>query len=162
MHAKTSASKPRELTGRHVLFIALGAFAVILCANMAMVIAATHSFPGLVAKNSYVASQDFNRNTAAMTELGWRPEVTYADGAVIVTVTDAAGAAVRGVDLTAQIGRPSDAASDQALSLSADGDRYVAFAPLEEGVWRVALTWSDPKGQTHQASAKVWVSASTN
>ena len=39
----------------------LAAFAVVIAANAALVIAATGSFPGLVVASSYVASQDFEK-----------------------------------------------------------------------------------------------------
>ena len=59
------STEPRPLTGRKVLLIAVAAFAVILAANLAMLLAATGTFPGLVVKNSYVASQDWTARTDA-------------------------------------------------------------------------------------------------
>ena len=51
----------KELTGRHVLIITLAAFGVIIAVNLVMAFLAVGSFPGLEVKNSYVASQDFDR-----------------------------------------------------------------------------------------------------
>ena len=56
---------PKPLTGRKVLLIAVAAFGVVIAANLAMLLAATGTFPGLVVKNSYVASQGFDAKTAA-------------------------------------------------------------------------------------------------
>ena len=45
-------------------------FGVIIAANLAMLFAATGTFPGLVVKNSYAASQGWDRKTDAQRELG--------------------------------------------------------------------------------------------
>lgn len=153
-----TAPRERELTGRHVLFIALAAFGVILAANLAMVFAATSSFPGLVAKNSWVASQDFTRMVAAREELGWSPAVGYEPGEIFVEVTDEAGAPVRGVELTALVGRPSNAREDQEVTLAANGDRYVAPLSLAPGNWRIEVRWSGPDGRAFKAETKIFVS----
>ena len=54
----------RQFTGKHMLAIMLGFFAVVLAANMTMVYFARHSWTGLVVENSYVASQQFNAKMA--------------------------------------------------------------------------------------------------
>ena len=55
----------RELTGRHVLAITLAAFGVIIAVNMVMAVKAVSTFPGLETPNSYVASQEFDRDRQA-------------------------------------------------------------------------------------------------
>ena len=52
----------RELTGRHVLVITLCAFGTIIAVNVFMAVMAVGTFPGLEVKNSYVASQTFDRD----------------------------------------------------------------------------------------------------
>ena len=51
----------RELTGRYVLVITLCGFARSLRVNVFMAVMAVGTFPGLEVKNSYVASQSFDR-----------------------------------------------------------------------------------------------------
>ena len=48
----------KELTGRKVLAITVGFFAVIIAVNLFMAFKAVGTFPGLEVKNSYVASGD--------------------------------------------------------------------------------------------------------
>ncbi|MEM0943650.1 MAG: FixH family protein [Pseudomonadota bacterium] len=129
----------RELTGRHVLAIALSAFGVIIAANMAMLFAATGSFPGLVVKNSYVASQGWNARTEAQMALGWTSELSYSSGEVRVTIRDAAGGSVSGLALVATLGRPATDAEDRQITFEATGDEYLAPADLEPGLWQVRI-----------------------
>lgn len=154
-----SAARPRELTGRHVLWIALGAFAVIVTANMAMVIAATGSFPGLVAKNSYVASQDFDVRAERQRALGWTAAVDLDDETLTVRVVGPDGWMVRGLDVEAVVGRPAGAATDRHLTLREGSDGYVAETPLSPGWWRVALVAQHPAdaGAHLEATTKIWV-----
>ena len=54
-----------ELTGKHVLGITVGAFAVIIGVNVLLAVKAVSTFPGLEVDNSYVASQGFDKRKAA-------------------------------------------------------------------------------------------------
>ena len=57
----TRERKPAEFTGRHMLAIMLAFFGVIIAVNLVMATLASKSWTGLVVKNTYVASQQFNR-----------------------------------------------------------------------------------------------------
>lgn len=133
----------RKLTGRHVLLITVTAFAIIIGANVAMLMAATGSFPGLVVKNSYVASQEWNTRTDAQASLGWNARIGYADGALHVVLVDRAGRPVAGPELTARIGRPTDARSDRTLVLSPADGVYTASVDLGSGRWLVDISTLD-------------------
>lgn len=137
--ARSTRKAPREITGRTVLAIALGAFAVILTANLTLVFAAVGSFPGLVAKNSYVASQEFNIRAAERAALGWSAQLGHESGVVTAQIRDAAGRPVPGLAVQAQIGRPADASTDRTVVLEPAGDYYLAAADLPAGRWRAAL-----------------------
>ncbi len=54
-----------KFTGRKMLAIVVAFFAVIITVNLFMAYKAVGTFPGLVVKNSYVASQEFDRNRTA-------------------------------------------------------------------------------------------------
>lgn len=129
----------RELTGRHVFLIAFCSFGVIVAANMAMLFAATGSFPGLVVKNSYVASQGWNARTAAQAALGWTSVTRYRNGEVHLEIADNQGVPVRGLELSATVGRPSTDAEDRLLVLTETEDGYTASALLDPGLWRVRV-----------------------
>ena len=130
----------RELTGRHVLIIAMTAFGVIIAANMTMLFSATGTFPGLVVKNAYVASQGWNERTQAQAALGWRTTITYQAGAVVLTLTDADGKPVRGADLTLVAGRPTTDVQDITLAGQATAAGYRFAVDLAPGAWRLELS----------------------
>mgnify|MGYP001760938923 FL=1 len=67
----------RPLTGKHVLAITLVAFGVIIGVNVLMAVKAVGTFPGLEVANSYVASQDFDRERAAQAALDWTVTPDY-------------------------------------------------------------------------------------
>lgn len=135
---------PRELTGRHVLLIAVTAFGVIVTANMAMLFAATGSFPGLVVANSHVAGVGWDARASAQRAMGWTLSTAYGDGAVVVRITGADGAPVTGLDLTATLGRPATDVEDRVLAFSPGPDGYRAAARLDPGLWRLHLASTEP------------------
>ena len=129
----------RPLTGRKVLAITLGAFGIILAANMTLLYAALGSFPGLEVKNSYVASQAFDRNRAAQEALGWTAGVSYTAGRLVLRVTDAQGAAISPTIRSALIGRATHVKDDQVLALAPGTGGLVAPVRLAPGNWQVRL-----------------------
>lgn len=128
----------RELKGYHVLIIALMAFAVIIAANLTMLFAATGSFPGLVVKNSYVASQGWNDRTAEQKALGWTSDVTYANGTVKVALSTPAGAPVQDAVLNIVIGRPATDTMDQSFDVQGTSP-YLVPADLAQGKWLIQI-----------------------
>jgi nitrogen fixation protein FixH len=157
MMARSKPAAPKPLTGRKVLLIMVAAFAVIVTANMAMLLAATGSFPGLVVKNSYVASQGWDRKTAAQRALGWTAGAVYSGGRLTVTMTGADGAPVSGLMLAAVVGRPASDREDIRLELGEDGEGYAAPLSLAPGVWRVEITGTGAGGASFQAGAEFQV-----
>lgn len=135
----------KELTGRHVLIIAITAFATIIAANMTMLFAATGSFPGLVEKNAYVASLNWDQRTDAQRKLGWQPTISYDHGVVRVVLRDAQGAPVREVQLRGVIGRPATDRADRRIDFSASDQGYVASIGLTPGAWRLELRSDAPQ-----------------
>jgi len=130
----------RPLTGRKVLIIAVCAFGVILAANLAMLFAATGTFPGLVVKNSYVASQEFDTRRAAQMALGWTSQAVFRNGRLNLSLTGPDGNAAQPETLSAIVGRPTVDRDDQALKLVADGGGWSADVELDPGRWRLEIT----------------------
>ena len=145
----------KRLTGYHVLAIAGGAFAIIIGANLAMLFAATGSFPGLVVENSYVASQDWNRRTEAQQALGWTVEIGYDGGEIAVTLTGRDGAPGDGADLRLIVGRPSSQADDRELTARGGAGLYRAAAELAPGLWRIEVHTAS--GHDFQTTAQLFV-----
>jgi nitrogen fixation protein FixH len=145
-----------ELTGRKVFFIVSGGFAIVIAANMAMLYASLHSFPGLVVENSYVASQSFNERVAEIRALGWESEAYYQDGVVSVELVDHAGQPVE-TTVHAEIGRPTLAAGVIELSYDPVVGRYVAEHDLAPGRWRLDLFADAADGGEYEAHYDLFV-----
>ncbi|EYD73124.1 FixH family protein [Limimaricola hongkongensis] len=124
----------RELTGRHVLGLFTGAFAVIIGVNLTMATQAVGSFSGLEVDSSYVASQSFERRRAAQERLGWAVQASHADGALRLELRDREGRIVTPAHLAVAIGRPTERA--RPLSLEAADGQPVAL-DLTPGLWRI-------------------------
>ncbi|MEM0989077.1 MAG: FixH family protein [Pseudomonadota bacterium] len=133
----------RPLTGRKVLAIALGAFGIIIAANMTMLYSALGSFPGLVVKNSYVASQKWNDRLAAQQALGWQAEIAHQDDMLTIALTDRDGNAVTDPDLEVTVGRPTTDVQDRLLRLAADGQGYRTPLKLGPGQWLIEARTTD-------------------
>lgn len=133
-----------EFTGRHMLFLAVGFFGVIISVNVMMAVVSSTSWTGLVVQNSYVASQEFEEKRIAherQAGAGWQASFTYTPGTAQLIVRDGAGNPVDLGPVTLLINRPVGGHDDQTLTLarSADGG-YAAAVTLAEGVWDVVAT----------------------
>lgn len=138
----------RQLTGRHVLLIAVAAFGTIIAANMTMLFAATGTFPGLVVRNAYVASQGWDDRLHAQQALGWTAKVGWANGLLTIDLRHADGEPVHGAALEALVGRPTLAAEDRTVAFLSDRNGYYASADLAPGAWRVELRTAEGPAYT--------------
>lgn len=139
----------RTFTGRHMLFIMLAFFATVLAANLTMVYFASHSWTGLVVKNSYVASQEFNETTAKLeqAEKGFHVTPAYDAGRLTIALTDDRQHPFIASEVRVKIGRPSHEGEDQTLTLTWQKDGvYGATVTLGKGQWTGMLT---AKAQGH-------------
>ena len=133
-------------TGRHMLAVVLAFFGTIIAVNLVMAFLATGTFPGLVVKNSYVASQHYNERlaeTRAHERSGWKMDMAVPGGVLALTLVDRDGRSLPGLAVTAAAGRPSTTAEDRVLELVADGSAYRAAGPLAPGIWDVAVEARD-------------------
>ena len=140
----TGAANVREFTGKHMLAIMLGFFAVVLAANMTMVYFARHSWTGLVVENSYIASQEFNEKTQkleAMEAVDVHPDVTFEAGTLRVRLHTRAGEPVMARNVKLAIGRPSNEGQDRVVDLTerASGT-FEAPQDLALGQWTGSVT----------------------
>ncbi|WOC15692.1 FixH family protein [Pseudochrobactrum sp. MP213Fo] len=143
-NANQAPSTPgRVFTGWHMLGIMIAFFGVIIVVNIIMATSAITSWSGLVVKNSYVASQEFNEKSIigkAHAALNWQPEMSYQDGVVRYRLTDPDGNAVKAVGATAVFRRPVNEKEDQTLNmLPADDNFLTAEATLNDGNWVVEI-----------------------
>src|SRR5690554_3490633 len=136
-------NEPKEFTGRHMLFVMLGFFGVIITVNITMAVLANRSWTGLVVGNTYVASQQFNERTERGKEqmaLGWEPVLSVEPGRLAYSITDVNGSPINLDGVTMLVHRPVSAAADTEIVLerSVDGS-YAADVTLDDGSWIVEV-----------------------
>lgn len=139
----TQRSTSGEFTGRHMLLIMIAFFGVIIAVNLTMASFANSSWTGLIVKNSYVASQQFNEKAQAARDqaaLGWTGAISYGDGAFRYALADAAGAPVAMARSQVFFRRPVDDRHDSTVVLepSAPGE-LAAPVDLKDGIWIVEV-----------------------
>lgn len=130
----------REITGRHVLIGTVAAFGVIIAANVTLAVSAVRTFPGLEVKNSYDASQVFDRDKAAQEALGWTMDAGLAEGNLRIAFTGPDGRAVRPATVAARVGRATEAADDHAPELVWTGEAFSGAVNVDGGNW---VLWVD-------------------
>jgi len=139
----TRTRKQAEFTGRHMLAIMLSFFGVIIAVNLAMAMFASKSWTGLVVKNSYVASQQFNRKAEEgrrQAALGWTGTLTIARGEVRYSLADRQGSTVPLREVRALLRRPAYEAEDQRIVLTAAADGVFAVRHVpRDGIWVVEI-----------------------
>ncbi|MDD9922241.1 MAG: FixH family protein [Boseongicola sp.] len=129
----------RKLNGYHVLLIFGGAFSIIISVNMLLAVSAVKTFPGLEVRNSYVASQSFDRDRIAQDALNWTVSTKIVDDGIILRVEDENGPVDPEIQ-KATLGRATHVGEDQELTFVFDGNALVA--PIEKlgaGNWNLRL-----------------------
>jgi nitrogen fixation protein FixH len=130
-------------TGRHMLAVMLAFFGVIVSVNLLMASYAISSWSGLVVKNSYVASQQFNEKAQAgraQAALGWTGRLTIGNGQVRYALADAAGHLLPLTGVKASFRHPAYESQDVAMVLSAaGGSAFAAGQAPADGIWIVEI-----------------------
>lgn len=134
----------REFTGWHMLAIMVAFFGVIVTVNITMAVLANRTWTGLVVKNSYVASQQYNGELAAaktQRARGWKSSLTYTDGGFSLTLGDRLGEPVILPELRLAFGRPATESQDGEIALRHVGrGLYRGEQVLAPGVWAIRVT----------------------
>lgn len=120
----------RPLNGWMVLAIFVGLFFIVLGANGAMTYFALKTFSGEVIAHPYERGLAYNREIAAaraQESRDWKVDVRLAPASadktqIIVTLRDAAGAALNGLDLEAVLIAPANLKQDIRVRLEEQGD----------------------------------------
>ena len=157
-------TQPKQFTGRHMLFAMLAFFGVIIIVNLTMAAFATRSWTGLVVKNSYVASQDFNREleqAKLQAARGWTGDITYREGSVVLSLTDKAGQPVVLDTSIVRIGRPAFEQADHRVVMVHQGSGiYHAKDALDPGIWQVSVRGTSSQGD-YRLDSRLIVKAET-
>jgi len=121
--------KPRELTGRAVLFWFLGFFGFVFVVNGILVQAATSTFGGLETSSSYKAGLKFKddiEQAERQAALHWKVDGKLArdnngEAVLDVSVRDAKGQPVAGLSGVARLAHPATSRLDHEIALAAQG-----------------------------------------
>lgn len=149
-----------QFTGWHMIGVMGLFFGTIISVNIVMAYFATSTWTGLVVKNSYVASQQFNEVTAERVksaELGWQAVIAYSDGEITLNLSHD-GKPVPVEAVLAMIGHPANSREDRKLTLAAlGGGVYSAETELAPGLWQADLSAvaSDGTSWTHAIRFRV-------
>ena len=147
----------RKLTGWHVLAIFGGAFAVIIGVNLMLAYKAVATFPGLEVRNTYVASQTFDRDRAAQNALGWTVSADVTGTELFLSINDRTGPVLAQIT-SATLGRPTTKSADVTPVFRHDGSRFVAeIPPLGAGNWNLRLAATAPDGTAFRQRVNVRV-----
>ena len=143
MTAVSHEKRQFQFTGKHMLICMIGFFGVIIAVNLTMAMLASGSWTGLVVKNSYVASQQFNQELAgaqAQREAGYASRVSYFDGVLVFVLKDKDGSRLNVSGLTADIGRPAFEQADRTLTfLPGPEQTYRLPIELGPGIWALKI-----------------------
>ncbi|MDA7426130.1 FixH family protein [Thalassococcus lentus] len=132
-------AKAKQFTGWHAAGVFVGAFTIIIGANVALAVSAVKTFPGVETKNSYVASQTFEDRRIAQESLGWSVAARHTGGLLILSITDSDGRPVQVGSLKTTLGRPTHVKDDRTPAFAFDGKAYVAREALAPGNWNIRM-----------------------
>lgn len=129
----------REITGRKVLIGFVSAFGVILTANLTLAFNAVSTFPGIETRNSYTASQNFDRKRAAQLALGWDVTAEIVGDELLLSITDAQGRPVRPAELNAILGKATHVKADTKPAFDYVNGIHVAPVTAGPGNWNLRM-----------------------
>jgi nitrogen fixation protein FixH len=130
--------------GWHMAVITVSFFAVIIAVNITLAVFANTSWTGLVVENSYVASQNFNRDAEIARQqhaVGWQMVLDMSKGPAEVSILDRSGQPLRGLRVQALLQHPVSDSQDQQLVLKEiQPGIYASANVLTSGAWIVDVT----------------------
>jgi len=135
--------KQWTFTGWHMLIITVSFFAVVFGMNFFMAMSALNSWTGLVVKNTYVASQEYNgkqATTRTQHDLGWNSSIEHENGNLIFSLRDKDNNPISAEQVSLKVHRVVGVDGELNLTLTRQPNgEYSAPAPLASGVWNVTI-----------------------
>ena len=144
-------------TGWHMLAAMLLFFGTIITVNFTMAYLATSTWSGLVVKNTYIASQEFNGKAAgirAMLSTGIKGTLEVKDDSIRYGLAMPGDKPVLADKVTAHFKRPVGEHQDFAIELQpVAAGLYAASRPVQPGHWIVEMiAIKDGKTIMHEAN----------
>jgi nitrogen fixation protein FixH len=159
-------NKPRELTGRHVLFWLIGFFGLVFLVNAVMVRAAISTFGGVETTSSYKAGLQFEYEVARarrQQDLHWRVDGELkrdpkGKAVLDIRVRDADGKPISGLTADATLAHPADARLDHAVHLSRVGaGAFHGEAQGQSGQWELIIDFYRDNERVFRSRSRVTV-----
>ena len=129
-------SKPRELTGKHVLFCLLGFFGVVFAVNAVLVKAATSTFGGVETVELLQGRPDVragrrqarsSRTRCIGRSSGKLARDSAGEAVLDISARDAKGAPLAGLTAQARLAHPADERLDHVIALEPHGRRPISW-----------------------------------
>ncbi len=163
MNARTAF----HLTGRHVLFMLLGFFAVMMTVNATFVWLSLSSWSGLSTEDAYRQGLNHNDTLAGSRRqqgLDWRLAYELRsenDGGAQLTVRLAGseGPPPAVVRVRADLVRPTHEGNDFSLALTPRGDGVYSanFATPLKGQWDMVILAERRNGERYRLEDRIWI-----
>jgi nitrogen fixation protein FixH len=143
--------RPRELTGRTVLFCLVGFFAVVAAVNAVMMTAAVTTFSGVETKNAYQAGVAFAREEAAadaQVSRHWRVNSslrreTSGQTKVELSAQDRTSQPLTGLEVIVSLNHPNDRRLDHRVTMQANAaGRFSGVVTPSPGQWDLVIELS--------------------
>jgi nitrogen fixation protein FixH len=148
MNISPAAPRPREITGRTVLFCFVAFFVLVAAVNAVMIRFAVTTFAGTETDSAYRAGLAYNGEAAAATTqeaLHWTVDGAFArsasgDAELTIDVKDTRKAQVAGIEISARLAHPLNSRLDRkfVLTRTAAGT-YRGATDAEPGQWTLTL-----------------------
>ncbi len=140
----------REFTGYHMVAVMTLFFGTIISVNLLMAWYANTSWSGLVVKNSYVASQEFNgklEEARRQEALGWKADIDMTGKGISLFLHDGAGKPLEVLAIEAKAFHRKAAATGVPVTLSGAGGAWSSAQEFVPGLWRIEVDATLADGQ---------------
>lgn len=151
----------REFTGTHMAIWICSFFGVVIAVNIVLAVFANSTWTGLIVKNGYVASQEYNGVLAqarAQASRGWNAALSRNGDQLKLELTGPDGNPIQGLAVTAKVSRPIHENENDKLDFeAAANDGYVARLDLAPGQWDIDVTASGGTGPEWRRIWRLWI-----
>jgi len=152
----------RRITGRHVLYMLLGFFGVMLAANAVFIWLALDTFTGAVSERPYEEGLAYNQRleaAAAQRAQHWRGEIEVEGRTLALRLADAAGRPLGGFQLEVLFQRPTHQGMDRRIPMTetAPGLYKAPLSLPASGNWDSVVTGRSPDGADFETRKRIWV-----
>jgi nitrogen fixation protein FixH len=122
-----------------------------------LIFSAINTFPGLEIKNTYDASQTFDKERAAQTRLGWKLQTSFDGTRVSLNIRDRQGRSPALKSLIATVGRATFDSADVVLDFPQTQSPYSMPISLLKGKWELRIKAIAADGTPFRQRLPIWV-----